>query len=81
MSSGNSTIVITPNASTGNVSFDINLGYNAINDTSASGSKRVAVEAGTGTNLGKLYVEIPEYDVVSNQVNGLAPKIIKTETT
>lgn len=81
MSSGNSTIVITPNASTGNVSFDVNLGYNAINDTSASGSKRVAVEAGTGTNLGKLYVEIPEYDVVSNQVNGLAPKIIKTETT
>lgn len=81
MNSGNSTIVITPNANTGNVSFDVNLGYNAINDTSASGSKRVAVEAGTGTNLGKLYVEIPEYDVVSNQVNGLAPKIIKTETT
>lgn len=81
MNSGNNTIVITPNASTGNVSFDVNLGYNAINDTSASGSKRVAVEAGTGTNLGKLYVEIPEYDVVSNQVNGLAPKIIKTETT
>lgn len=81
MSSGNSTIVITPNTTTGNVSFDVNLGYNAINDTSASGSKRVAVEAGTGTNLGKLYVEIPEYDVVSNQVNGLAPKIIKTETT
>lgn len=81
MNSGNSTIVITPNASTGNVSFDVNLGYNVINDTSASGSKRVAVEAGTGTNLGKLYVEIPEYDVVSNQVNGLAPKIIQTEKT
>lgn len=81
MSSGNSTIVITPNASTGNVSFGVNLNYDATNDTSANGSKRVAVEAGTGTNLGKLYVEIPEYDVVSNQVNGLAPKIIKTETT
>lgn len=76
-----STIVVTPGANnSGTVSFDVNLGYNAANDTSANGLKRVAVEAGTGTNIGKLYVEIPEYNVVSNQVNGLAPKIIKTET-
>ena len=76
-----STIVVTPGASnSGNVSFDVNLGYDRTQDTSTSGSKRVAVEAGTGTNLGKLYVEIPEYDVVSNEINGLAPKIINTET-
>lgn len=82
MGSGNSTIVITPSTdNTGNVSFDVNLGYDRTQDTSTSGSKRVAVEAGTGTNLGKLYVEIPEYDVVSNEINGLAPKIINTETS
>lgn len=79
--SGNSTIVITPSTdNSGNVSFDVNLGYDRTQDTSTSGLKRVAVKAGEGTNLGKLYVEIPEYDVVSNVINGLAPKIITTET-
>lgn len=79
--SGNSTIVITPSTdNTGKVSFDVNLGYDRTQDTSTRGLKRVAVEAGTGANLGKLYVEIPEYAVVSNEINGLAPKIIKTET-
>lgn len=83
ISSGSkSTIVVTPGAAnSGTVSFDVNLGYNASQDTSTNGLKRVAVEAGTGTNLGKLYVEIPEYNVVSDKVNGLAPKIIKTEKT
>lgn len=81
MGSANSTIVITPSTdNSGNVSFDVNLGYDIDQDTSTSGLKRVAVEAGTGTNLGKLYVEIPEYDVVSNVINGLAPKIIPNET-
>ena len=82
--SANSTIVITKSTdNTGNVSFDVNLGYDTTNDTSTSGLKRVAVEAGgegEGVNLGKLYVEIPEYDVVSNVINGLAPKIITDET-
>ena len=79
--SANSTIAITKSTdNSGKVSFDVNLGYDTANDTSTSGLKRVAVKAGTGTNLGKLYVEIPEYDVVSNKINGLAPKIIKTET-
>ena len=79
--SGNSTIVITPSTdNSGNVSFDVNLGYDTANDTSTSGLKRVAVKAGTEANLGKLYVEIPEYDVVSNVINGLAPKIIPNET-
>lgn len=79
--SNNSTIAITKSTdNSGNVSFDVNLGYDIAQDTSTRGLKRVAVEAGTGANLGKLYVEIPEYDVVSNEINGLAPKIIKTET-
>ena len=79
--SGNSTIAITKSTdNSGKVSFDVNLGYDMTKDTSTRGLKRVAVEAGTGTNLGKLYVEIPEYAVVSNEINGLAPKIIKTET-
>lgn len=79
--SGNSTIAITKGTNnSGNVSFDVNLGYDRTQDTSTRGLKRVAVEAGTGANLGKLYVEIPEYAVVSNEINGLAPKIIKTET-
>lgn len=78
----NSTISITKSAdNSGKVSFDVNLGYDRTQDTSTSGLKRVAVEAaGEGTNLGKLYVEIPEYDVVSNEINGLAPKIITDET-
>lgn len=79
--SGNSTIAITKSTdNSGKVSFDVNLGYDRTQDTSANGLKRVAVKAGTNANLGKLYVEIPEYDVVSNTINGLAPKIIKTET-
>lgn len=79
--SGNSTIAITKSTdNSGKVSFDVNLGYDRTQDTSANGLKRVAVKAGEGTNLGRLYVEIPEYDVVSNTINGLAPKIIKTET-
>lgn len=79
--SGNSTIVITSSTNnSGNVSFDVNLGYDETKDTSTSGLKRVAVEAGTEANLGKLYVEIPEYAVVSNEINGLAPKIIPNET-
>ena len=80
--SDNRTIVITPSTNnSGNVSFDVNLGYDIAQDTSTSGLKRVAVEAGSeGTNLGRLYVEIPEYDVVSNVINGLAPKIIPNET-
>lgn len=79
--SGNSTIAITKSTNnSGKVSFDVNLGYDITKDTSTSGLKRVAVKAGEGTNLGKLYVEIPEYAVVSNAINGLAPKIIKTET-
>ena len=79
--SGNSTIAITKSTdNSGKVSFDVNLGYDRTQDTSTSGLKRVAVKAGTNANLGKLYVEIPEYDVVSNTINGLAPKIIKTET-
>ena len=80
--SNNSTIVITPSAdNSGKVSFDVNLGYDTVNDTSTSELKRVAVKAGgEGTNLGKLYVEIPEYAVVSNEINGLAPKIITDET-
>ena len=78
--SGNSTIVVTKSANnSGKVSFDVNLGYDIAKDTSANGLKRVAVKAGTNANLGKLYVEIPKYDVVSNTINGLAPKIIKTE--
>ena len=80
--SNNSTIVITPSTdNSGKVSFDVNLGYDTANDTSTSELKRVAVKAGgEGTNLGKLYVEIPEYAVVSNEINGLAPKITKDET-
>ena len=79
--SDNSTIVITPSTdNSGKVSFDVNLGYDTENDTSTSGLKRVAVKAGEGTNLGRLYVEIPEYAVVSNEINGLAPKIITNET-
>lgn len=79
--SANSTIVVTPSTNnSGVVSFDINLGYDVTKDTTTNGLKRVAVSAGKGTNLGKLYVEIPEYDVVSNEINGLAPKIITTET-
>ena len=79
--SENSTIVITPsNDNTGNVSFDVNLGYDTTKDTPTSGLNRVAVKAGEGTNLGRLYVEIPEYAIVSNEINGLAPKIIPNET-
>lgn len=79
--SENSTIAITKSTdNSGNVSFDVNLGYDITKDTSTSGLKRVAVEAGTEANLGKLYVEIPEYDVVSNVINGLAPKITTDET-
>ena len=80
--SENSTIAITKSTdNSGKVSFDVNLGYDTANDTSTSGLKRVAVKAGgEGTNLGRLYVEIPEYAVVSNEINGLAPKIITTET-
>lgn len=79
--SNNSTIVITPSTdNSGNVSFDVNLGYDGDQDTSTSGLKRVAVKAGTEANLGRLYVEIPEYDVVSNVINGLAPKITTDET-
>ena len=79
--SENSTIAITKSTdNSGKVSFDVNLGYDTANDTSTSGLKRVAVKAGEGTNLGKLYVEIPEYAVVSNEINGLAPKIITNET-
>ena len=78
--SGNSTVVVTKSTdNSGKVSFDVNLGYDITKDTSANGLKRVAVKAGTNANLGKLYVEIPKYDVVSNTINGLAPKIIKTE--
>lgn len=80
--SGNSTVVVTKSTdNSGKVSFDVNLGYDITKDTSTSGLKRVAVKAGTNANLGKLYVEIPEYAVVSNAINGLAPKIITTETT
>ena len=80
--SNNSTIVITPSTdNSGKVSFDVNLGYDTANDTSTSELKRVAVKAGgEGTNLGKLYVEIPEYAVVSNEINGLAPQITTNET-
>ena len=79
--SENSTIAITKSTdNSGKVSFDVNLGYDTANDTSTSGLKRVAVKAGEGTNLGRLYVEIPEYAVVSDEINGLAPKIITNET-
>ena len=79
--SENSTIAITKSTNnSGKVSFDVNLGYDTANDTSTSGLKRVAVKAGEGTNLGRLYVEIPEYAVVSNEINGLAPKITTNET-
>ena len=80
--SANSTIAITKSTNnSGKVSFDVNLGYDTANDTSTSGLKRVAVKAGgEGINLGKLYVEIPEYAVVSNEINGLAPQIITNET-
>ena len=79
--SNNSTIVITPSTdNSGKVSFDVNLGYDITQDTSTSGLKRVAVKAGKGTNLGRLYVEIPEYAVVSNEINGLAPQITTNET-
>lgn len=79
--SANSTIIITSSTdNSGIVSFDVNLGYDVTKDTITNGLKRVAVSAGEGTNLGKLYVEIPEYDVVSNEINGLAPKIVTTET-
>ena len=84
--SENSTIAIAKSTdNSGKVSFDVNLGYDTTNDTtndtSTSGLKRVAVKAGSeGTNFGKLYVEIPEYAVVSNQINGLAPKITTNET-
>ena len=79
--SNNSTIAITKSTdNSGKVSFDVNLGYDITQDTSTSGLKRVAVKAGEGTNLGRLYVEIPEYAVVSNEINGLAPKITTNET-
>ena len=80
--SNNSTIAITKSTdNSGKVSFDVNLGYDTVNDTSTGELKRVAVKAGgEGTNLGKLYVEIPEYAVVSNEINGLAPQIITNET-
>ena len=79
--SNNSTIVITPSTdNSGKVSFDVNLDYDTTKDTPTSGLNRVAVKAGEGTNLGRLYVEIPEYAVVSDEINGLAPKIITTET-
>ena len=79
--SANSTISIAKSTNnSGKVSFDVNLGYDITKDTSTSGLKRVAVEAGTGDNLGRLYVEIPEYAVVSNEINGLAPQIITNET-
>ena len=80
--SNNSTIAITKSTdNSGKVSFDVKLGYDTENDTSTSELKRVAVKAGgEGTNLGRLYVEIPEYAVVSNEINGLAPKIITNET-
>ena len=79
--SDNSTIVITPSTdNSGKVSFDVNLGYDTTKDTPTSRLNRVAVKAGEGTNLGRLYVEIPEYAVVSNEINGLAPKIITNET-
>ena len=80
--SANSTIAITKSTNnSGKVSFDVNLGYDIAQDTSTSRLKRVAVKAGSeGTNLGRLYVEIPEYAVVSNEINGLAPKIITDET-
>ena len=79
--SENSTISITKSTdNSGKVSFDVNLGYDTANDTSTSELKRVAVKAGEGTNLGRLYVEIPEYAVVSNEINGLAPQIITNET-
>lgn len=80
--SENRTIAITKSTdNTGKVSFDVNLDYDIAQDTSTSGLKRVAVKAGSeGTNLGKLYVEIPEYAVVSNEINGLAPQIITNET-
>ena len=79
--SGNSTIAINKSTdNSGKVSFDVNLGYDTTKDTSASRLNRVAVKAGEGTNLGRLYVEIPEYAVVSNEINGLAPKIIPNET-
>ena len=80
--SENSTIAIAKSTdNSGKVSFDVNLGYDTKQDTSTSELKRVAVKAGgEGTNLGKLYVEIPEYAVVSNEINGLAPQIIPNET-
>ena len=79
--SADSTIAINKSTdNSGKVSFDVNLGYDTANDTSTSELKRVAVKAGEGTNLGRLYVEIPEYAVVSNEINGLAPKIITDET-
>ena len=79
--SNNSTIVVTKSTNnSGKVSFDVNLGYDIAKDTSDNGLKRVAVKAGTNANLGKLYVEIPKYDVVSNTINGLAPKIITNKT-
>ena len=80
--SNNSTIVITPSTNnSGNVSFEVNLGYDTTKDTPTDRLKRVAVEAGReGANLGKLYVEIPEYAVVSNAINGLAPQITTDET-
>lgn len=80
--SENSTIAIAKSTdNSGKVSFDVNLGYDTINDTSTSELKRVAVKAGgEGANLGKLYVEIPEYAVVSSEINGLAPQIIPNET-
>ena len=80
--STNNTIAIAKSTNnSGKVSFDVNLGYDTANDTSTSELKRVAVKAGSeGTNLGKLYVEIPEYAVVSNLTNGLAPQITTDET-
>lgn len=80
--SENRTIAIAKSTdNSGKISFDVNLGYDSIQDTSTSGLKRVAVEAGgEGVNLGRLYVEIPEYAVVSNEINGLAPQIIPNET-
>ena len=80
--SENSTIAIAKSTdNSGKISFDVNLGYDITKDISTSGLKRVAVKAGgEGINFGKLYVEIPEYAVVSNEINGLAPQIIPNET-
>ena len=82
---------ITLGASSGTVTFGVNLGYDTAADTTASkspaaGAQRVAVKSGDSTNsatanVGKLYVDVPQYSVVSSSANGLAPKVINTNTT